>query len=167
MRSRTVFGPSIDWSVSSAVLSTDGVAIVLGSPFTSRGSVLAARCASTATPASDSTRGWPTASTDGSDKHRLCTVDRRLAAQPEPASTRGARQFCALRSSWTRLLRVAACFCQAAFSFTSSQGRHRHRSVCAHSETVVAANKRICAALRREARITINTALTAASTTKR
>ena len=47
-----------------------------------------ARCASTATPASNSTRGWPTASTDGSGKHRLCCPSGGQLVNPNRSAPR-------------------------------------------------------------------------------
>ena len=158
----------MDWSVSSAVLITDGVAAIVGWAalgFT-RGSLFVARCASTATTASTSARGWPTASTDGSGKHRLCCPDGCQPHNPnqlQPAA-RGSSVLSRVRG---RILdECFPCFCHAAFSFTSSQGRHRHRSVCADTEAVAAATRRICAAFWRGARISINSCAHGSSTTK-
>ena len=159
------------WSVSSAVLITDGVAAIVGWAalgFT-RGSLFLARCASTATPASNSTRGWPTASTDGSGKHRLCcptVTGRHEPTNPNRASPRREVVLCCRELLEAPSTSVLPCFCHAAFSFTSSQGRHRHRSVCADTEAVAAATRRICAAFRRGARISINSCAHGCSTTK-
>ena len=76
------------------------------------------------------------------------------------------RDFCVVESSLTRLRRLFALFCHAAFSFTSSQGRHRHRSVCGDTKTGVAATRRICAIFRRGVRIAIDTCSHGCSTTK-
>ena len=68
-----------------------------------------------------------------------------------------------VEAPWTSVcLSVTLCI----FTHTSSQGRHRHRSVCADSERVVAATRRICAIFRRGARIAINSCARGSSTTK-
>ena len=88
-------------------------------------------------------------------------------AQPEPAPARGARQFCALRSSLAPSRRVFAslvtlpfhllCFCAKPIAAGS---------VCEDSEAVAAATRRIRAAFRRGARIAINSCAHGCSTTK-
>jgi len=131
--------------------------LLVGQPLTSGGSLFVARCASTATPASNSTRGWPAVSTHDAGKHRPCAQLQtgRPDDRTRTRTTARERDSCVVESSWTRLRRVFAFFCHAAFSLTSSQGRHRHRSVCEDTEAVVAATRRICAAFKRGARISI------------
>ena len=89
-------------------------------------------------------------------RHRRNDVLPVADRTTNPNPNHGAREdYCVVERSWTRLRRLFALFCHAAFSFTSSQGRHRHRSVCGDTEAVAAASRRIRAALRRGARILI------------
>ena len=114
--------------------------------------------------ASNSTGGRPTVhrrSTQAPSVRQLQTG--RPDDRTEPESREGV--LCCRELVDAPSTRVCLAFCHAAFSFTSSQGRHRHRSVCGDTEAVVAARRRICAALRQEARIAINSAH-GSSTTK-
>ena len=89
-------------------------------------------------------------------ERRQSTGQGRLgrAGCPRTRNRGRAGYSCVFESSWKRPGRVFAFFVTLCiFTHTSSQGRHRHRSVCADSEAVVAATRRICAALRRGARI--------------
>ena len=106
---------------------------------------------------------------DGQLRPPTTQAERPCAKLQTGRQTRTAvreRDFYVVESSWTRLRRLFALFCPAAFSFTSSQGRHRHRSVCADSDTVDSATRRICAIFRRGARIAIDTCSHGCSTTK-
>ena len=166
MRSRTVFGPSIDWSVSSAVLITDGVAAIVGwAAFTGPRQRACGACGDTGV-------GTRSANADCVQRRRtepqcawagcqLKTAGFGFGAGPR------AREYCVLGGSWTRRRRVVVFFGLPISSPCVGAKPIAAGSVCADSEAVVAATRRICAALRREARIAINRALTAAAQLKR
>ena len=110
----------------------------------------------------------PASSDDGRSKS---SADSQLAraglpTNPKPAlaAARGSSVFSGARGR--ALDECLPCFFHAAFSFTSSQGRHRHRSVCGDTEAVAAASRRIRAALRRGARILIAYSVHAAAQVK-
>ena len=95
---------------------------------------------------------------------RLCW----LSTEEVPVRVRRlpfARESCAVESSWTRRLRVVVAFFGCQFHLLVCAKPIAAGSVCADREAVVAATRRICAALRREARIAINSAH-GSSTTK-
>ncbi len=125
-----------------------------------------ARCASTATPASNSTRGWPTASTDGSGKHRLCCPAGCQPHNPNqlrPAA-RGSSVFSGARGRVVDEWLLFFSGCQ--LSSPCCAKAIAAGSVCADREAVVAARRRICAAFWRGARISINSCAHGCSTTK-